>query len=617
VWLPLSAQRIVEPGADLLHDRRAGWVLMIGRLRAGASRASAQTEMNAVAGRLALSYPRPNRTARFDVLRGTFFPIDPGLKPVIALTLTITGLVLLVACANVANLLLARAVSRQREIAVRLALGSTRAGLVRQLLTESVLLALLGSAAGLLVSFWTLRTLYPIGVSLLPFRWGTVVLDLEPDVRVFAYTAMLAVGTGIVFGLAPAIQASHPNLAASMHEESAFLGPGWRHSRLRSALVVAQIAVCLVLLICAGLLGHALQRARALDLGFDASNVLFTDYDLQRLSYSPAGSREFTRRLAERAAHLPGVSSAALASHVPLTGGITRTTVRVDGLARVDDAAWSCIYTTVSPEYFDTLSMPMIRGRRFSAEEAASDAPVAVISAGLARRFWPDQDPLGKRIVAAASRNPLTIVGVVRDSADGALWREKEMSLYAPVSATSNFGRMHLIVKSAGDSQSVLAALRAEARALDPNLRFEAQPLADVLRLWILPSRVAAVAAGILALLALVMASIGTYGVLAFVVSRRTHEIGVRVALGAGRRDVLWLVMSEGVTLIAVGIGAGLVSSLAVARVLRSLLFDLRAVDPATFIGVPLLLAAVALLACYVPARRAAGVDPLIALRWE
>jgi predicted permease len=572
--------------------------------------------MNALARQLASTYPQPNRTAGFDVMRGTFFAIDPGLWPVIAFALTIMGLVLLVACANVANLLLARAVARQPEIAVRLALGSTRGRLVRQLLTESLLIALLGCAAGLLVSFWTLRVLYPIGVSLLPFRWGEVILDLRPDLRVFVYTVLLAIGAGMAFGLAPAIQASRPNLAAAMHEEGPMLGL-WRRSRLRNALVVVQIAVCLVLLICAGLLGRALQRAKAVDLGFDAANVVFTNYDLKRRSYSEAASREFNRRLAERAAHLPGVTSVSWASHVPLTGGIRRTIVRIDGVEPQDDQPASCIYSAVSPNYFATLGMPIVKGRAFTAAEATNASPVAVISAGLARRFWADQDPLGRRIAAAAARHPLTIIGVVRDSSDGALWREKEMSLYLPVSDASNQPGMHLLVRTVGDSRVVVTGLRSAARALDSNLGFEARPLEEVLRLWILPSRVAAIAAAVLGCIALLMASLGTYGVLAFVVSHRTHEIGVRLALGAKRRDVLRLIMSEGVRLITFGLATGLVGSLAVARALRGVLFDLHAIDPATFVGVPLVLSVVALLACYIPALRAATLDPMITLRWE
>jgi len=302
---------------------------------------------------------------------------------------------------------------------------------------------------------------------------------------------------------------------------------------------------------------------------------------------------------------------------VPLTGGIRRTIVRIEGVERPDDQPLSCIYSAVSPDYFATLRTPIVKGRAFTAEEATNESPVAVISAGLARRFWADQDPLGRRIVAAASRHPLTIIGVVRDSSDGALWREKEMSLYLPVSDASSQPRMHLLVRTVGDSRVIVTGLRSAARALDSNIGFEARPLDDVLRLWILPSRVAAIAAAVLGFIALLMASLGTYGVLAFVVSRRTHEIGVRVALGAGQGDVLRLVMSEGVRLITVGVAAGLVGSLAVARALRGVLFDLHAIDPATFGGVPLLLSVVALLACYVPARRAAKLDAMIALRWE
>jgi macrolide transport system ATP-binding/permease protein len=618
LWVPLTMQREIAPGADLLHDREAGWVLVIGRLKADVRPRTAESAMNVVARRLSAAYPGARRTAGVVFAPATFFTIDPGLRPLIALVAAIVGLVLLVACANVANLTLARATSRQREIAVRLALGASRRRLVRQLLTESVLIALLGGAAGLLLSFWTLRLLYPLGLSLLPFRWGTVILDLNPDLHVFMYTLLLAAATGVVFGLAPALQASHPNLSAAMHDEGAMLGLGWSRSRVRSGLVVVQIALSLMLLIGAGLLARGLQRAKVLDLGFHTDGVVFTDYDLQRHGYGPPAAAEFNRRLVEFAQRLPGVGAVSLTSHVPLTGGVTRTIVQVDGQEpRAGDEPVWCTYTTVSPAYFEALSLPLIKGRNFTNEETAANLPVVIVGDALARRFWPNRDPLGRRIRTPLSSTPLTVVGIVRDSSDASLWRDHEISLYFPMSPASNPLRGRLIARTASDPRAVMSALRHEARSLDPHLKFESKLLDEVLHLWILPSRVAAIGAAVLGVLALLIASVGIYGVIAYGVCHRTREIGVRMALGAGKHDVVRLVLREGMRLAGLGVAAGLAASFVTTRTLRGFLFGLSAVDPLTFAGVPIVLAAVALAACYIPARRAARVDPMTALRWE
>ena len=618
LWVPVAMQPQIQPGPDLLHDRDTGWLLVIGRLKPTVSASAAQAAMAVVARRLAAAYPGPRRIDGVAFAPATFFTIDPGLRPLIALVLTIVGLVLLVACANVANLTLARATARQREIAVRLALGASRWRLVRQLLTESVLIALLGGAVGLVLSYWTLRALYPIGVSLLPFRWGTVILDLTPDVRVFVYTLLLAGATAVAFGLMPALQASQPNLAAAMHDEGAMLGVGWSRSRLRNGLVIVQMALSLVLLVGAGLLARSVQRARALDLGFKTDGVVFSDYDLQRHGYAPDAAADFNRRLLDFARNLPGVTSASLTTHVPLTGGVRRTTVQIDRYEpRFGEEPLSCTYTIVLPNYFETLGMPIVKGRNFTEGDVRAASPVVIVGDGLARRFWPNQDPLGRHIRTALSSTPLTVVGIVRDSSDASLWRDKEISLYFPLSPASNPVRVRLLARTAGDPQTMISALRYEARTLDPHLKFEATRLEDVLRLWMLPSRVAAIGAAVLGGLALLMASVGIYGVIAYIVSHRTREIGVRVALGAGRRDVTWLVLSEGARLVALGVAAGLAGSVATTRTLKGFLFGLSALDPVTFVAVPLVLAAVALAACYVPARRAARVDPMIALRWE
>jgi predicted permease len=610
VWVPIGTQSTVAPGADLLNDRGAPWLLVAGRLKPGVSRDAAGAPLNVVAQRLAADHPAPGRPVAVEVAAGAFFPVDPALRPLILLVLCIVGLVLAIAAANVANLILARTTSRQRELAVRLAMGATRWRLVRQLVTESLAIGLLGGAAGLLLSVWTLRFLYPIGLSLLPFAWGAVVLDLSPDVRVFAYTVAIALGAGILLGLAPALQASTPHLAGALHDDGAMIGGRMRRSRLRQALVIVQIAVSLVLLVGAGLLARGLYRARSLDLGFDTAGVVFTRYDLRRHGYTAERAAGLNALLVDTAAAARGVTAVALTSHVPLDGGVKRTTVSLEGSgARVE-----CTTTTVTASYFDAMKIPVIAGRAFADDESRQGAPVAMISEGLAARFWPGVDPIGRQLAADGLQVPLTILGVVRD-ASHALWRDKAMSLYLPLGPASDPRDVHLLVRTSEDPAPLVMALRQRVRALDRGLTFTATPLDSLLALWILPSRIAAIAAAVLGCLALVLASVGLYGVMAYTVSDRTREIGIRMALGARAADVRRLVLAEGGRLIAIGIAAGLAGAVVLGRMLRRFVFDVSALDPLTFVVIPVCLCAVALGACYFPARRASRVEPLVAMR--
>ena len=611
IWVPLGMQSVVSPGADLLTDRDARWLLLAGRIDRGRSRETVASALTVAARRLAAASPSASRAVGVVVVPGTFFTIDPGLRPIILLVMGIVGLVLAIACANVANLVLARTSSRQRELAVRLAIGASRWRVVRQLVTETTLVGLIGGVAGLLLSVWTLRFLYPVAVSLLPFRWGTVVLDLTPDLRVFAYTFGVALIAGIALGLVPAVQGATPHISAALHDDGAMVRSRFSRTRLRHALVVIQIAVCLMLLVGAGLLARGLQRARALDLGFQTDGVVFTEYDLRRHAYTDAGAAEFNRSMAVFAAGLPGVHSVALTSHVPLTGGLTHATVWLEG----HDSRVTCLTTTSSPAYFDVLRVPVVAGRNFTSEEAAQGAPIVIISEGLAARFWPGASAVGRTMRAAGFPAPLTVVGVVRDTSSASLWRDKEMSLYVPLKPAPDQRAIHLLVRASRDTRAVVPALRERARALDARVRFEASPLESVLQLWILPSRVAATAAAALGGVALLLASVGIYAVLAFAVAQRRREIGVRMALGATARDVTRLVLRDGVRLIALGLAIGQAGALAVGRVLRQFVFDIGAFDPLTFILVPGLLCLVALAACYVPARHATRIAPLTALR--
>ena len=620
VWLPLSAQPILR-GRDALNDRNEAWLLVLGRLRAGGSRGSAEQEVSVVAARLSASFPAADRPTRATIAPGAFFPLERELTPVIVLVMATIGLVLIIACANIANLSLARAAAMRRQVAVRLALGAGRWRIVRYQITESVIVALLGGAAALLLSAWTLRLLYPIGMSMLPESWASVILDLTPDVRVFVYTLLLSLAAAITFGLVPALQTSSPQISSALREDGTVLGTRVARSAIRDGLVVLQIAVCLMLLAAAALTARSVQRTRALDLGFRTSGVVYTRADLRRYGYTPAAAADFYRRLGDRVRALPDVTAVAWTTHVPLTGGVRRAPVRPEG----HDSDTVTNYTEVSPGYFEALGVPILEGRGFSPEESMGGAPVAIISDALARRFWPNAQGssegrgsvIGRRITTPRVPYPLTIVGVAKDAANTSLWRDKEVSIYVPADTTNGSVPLELLVRTSGEVSIAATRLREAARASDPNIIVEVRPLSDIHRFWAVPARAAAIVAAVLGGLALILSAIGIYGVITNSVSQRTREIGIRIALGAGSRDVVRLVMIGGAKLVTLGIAFGLAGALTTTRFLKALLDIIDPLDPLAFAAATTFLAAVAFTACYLPVRRAARVDPMVALRTE
>jgi predicted permease len=615
VWVPLSAQAIVDPGRGTTDDRDVEWLLMIGRLSPGMTRAAAATGLNVVARRLYAAFPGEQRPQAVDVVDGTFFTLDPGERAVIAVVFGIVGLVLLIACANVTNLMLARMASRQREIAVRLAIGASRWHVIRGVLAEAAIIGALAGIAALLASEWTLRALYAAGQGLAPYPW-TLALDLSPDWRVFAYTVLLAFGAGAFFGLIPALQSSSLRISAALHEDATILGLRVTRSRIRNGLVIVQTACSLVLLIAAALLARGLQHAQTLDLGFTSAGVLYTEYDLEKAGYTREAAVRFTERLSERVERATGIVGTAVTSHVPLHGGVRRTEVWISDSRGDRHPPTSALYTVASAGYFDLLRIPIVAGRGFNADDAAGRTSAAIISEGLARRFWPTSDALGQALRVSVSSAPLTVVGVARDASTASIWREKEMSIYLPAGAATDSRKLHLIAR-ASDSSAAIRAMRKIAMSLDPDLRFEVVPLDRLLNLWLLPSRVAATGATALGCIALALASIGLYGVLAYVVAQRTREIGVRIALGASPAHVVRLVLSEGAWLIGIGVAIGVAGAIAGSPLLSVLLLDVGTGDPIAFAGASVVLTAVALAACYLPARQAARLQPLAALRSE
>jgi predicted permease len=641
-WVPLMMRDQILQAGDWNHklwlaERNADSFSLTGRLKPGVSRQQAQAEMNVIAEQLARSYPERNRKIGVSLSGGaTFVELNEGLTPLLVVPLLVAvGLILLMACANVANLLLARAATRGSEIAVRLALGASRWRVIRQLLTESVLLSALGGAAGLLLTIWTLAALYPLVMSRLPIPRALIesfALNLDPDYRIFGFAVLASLIAGVAAGLAPALQASRPNLASALKDEGSTFGQRLSQSRLRNALVVIQVAVCLTLLVAAGLLVRNLQKVRTIDTGFETAKVFTISAGLQTPRKDAVREVELRSQLAARLRSLPGVKAVSLAMRQPLTGRPKRARITLPGQARQDDQPLQANYNLVSPEYFDTLGIRLMRGRFFTEEETRAGAPVVVISESTARRFWPNEDVIGKRIgVAGASLGgdanesganlpQFEVVGVTRDTRSGWVWEKDETFIYAPFYAgPRGAGRSdeYILVRAEGDLRRVMAGVRGEAEAIDPNLSVTLRRVNDSLAMQMAPFEALAQVAGALGMLALLVASVGLYGVMSFIVNQRTREIGVRVALGAQSADVIRLFLKQGMRLTVIGIVFGLLGAVAISRLLAVVLIDLSPFDPLAFGGVAVFLSVVALLACYLPARRATKADPLTALRCE
>jgi macrolide transport system ATP-binding/permease protein len=636
LWIPISAKPRLGMTRAQLEDRRAmaGWVE--GRLRPGASLADARAELDVLAARLRADDPQADGHSGVTVTSGRAYapPFDAATWGVIATTMAAVALLLLIACANVACLLLARAAVRRKEIAVRLSLGATRARLIQQLLTESALIGLLAGALGLPLAWAMMRLLIVEVSSALPSYWGAIALQIDPDVRIFAYTLLVSLATGVVFGLAPAWQASPPDLNAALKDEGRALGRAPGRSRLRDVLIAAQIGACLVLLIGSALLLRGSQRALRAEPGFDTRHVVIIEvFDPARASRGPARWRGLKRELKEAVGAVPGVSGVAVASRPPIGGGQRWVAVAEAGApappaGEGDPPAIG--YSYVSPNYFETLGIGVVRGRTFIATDAEAALPVAIVSEATARRFWPGEDAVGKRLAIgrpgaghfAGEEAPLCasceVVGVVRDVHGLQLHKPDDAFLYLPLPETRP-GSVTLLVRTEGDPASRLPSLGRAVRSVGPGLPAVAGVLDTMISFdpHFVVARMGGMLSSLIGVLGLLLACLGVYGMVAYCAARRTQEIGIRVALGARRTQVLGLVMREGMRPVLAGVATGVVASAAVGRVLSAMLFGLSSLDVVSFAGVSALLFAIALLATWLPARRAARVDPMVALRYE
>ncbi|HEV2349970.1 MAG TPA: ABC transporter permease [Terriglobia bacterium] len=612
-WVPMMMQPDVLPGESLTY-RAPTFIHLMGRLSPGASLKQAQAELGTIASRLQREYPETNKDVGISVcpVWKAHYGLQDFLLPVLAFLMVVVVLVLLIACANVANLLLARATAREKETAIRAAMGASRMRLLRQMLAESLLLALLGGAGGVFFALWSSNFL----VYFLPPAHLPIGLPLGVDSRILIFTLALSMATALIFGLAPAWQTSRPDLNASLKEGGRTSSAGASQHRLRSLLVVAETALAVVLLAGAGLLIRSLRAAEAAGPGFSTGHVLLTAIDLRGSGYTGDQSAAFFLRLLEQIKALPGVKGASLERFVPLwfTGrGYTRPTI--EGYTPRPNEDIGIDYNAVGPNYFALMRIPILFGRELADQDRLEKPLVCVINQTMAERFWPGQNAVGHRL--NSWDRWWTVVGVAKDVKYHSMNESPEPFMYFPLLQETSTDA-NILVKTAGDPRGLLAPVRQKIHALDPSVPIlDSDDLAGLLAVSLFANRIAANLAVVLGSLGLLLASVGLYGVLSYLVGQRRHEIGIRMALGARPADVLGLVVKQGMRLVLIGAVLGLGAALAAARLIASLLYGVGSSDPLTFVAVSVVLVAVALLACYLPARRATKVDPMVALRYE
>jgi putative ABC transport system permease protein len=615
-WTTVAVEFLTAPGQPSMAEQRGAHYLdVIARLRPGVSRAQAQAEMSTIVKGLNQQYPEnaPRAVRIIPELDG----LVGGVRPALIILLTAVGCVLLIACANVANLLLARGTGRQKEIAIRGALGAGRARMIRQLLTESVVLALLGGSLGIGLAYWGIPALLRLVPEEIPR-----LADVRLDGSVLLFTALLSLLTGILFGLVPALQISQSDYAESLKESARGLSEGLHHSRVRSILVVADVAVAAILLVGAGLLIQSFWRLERIDPGFNPHNVLAFKIDLPYVRYSGVRQTEFFREAVERLNHLPGVRSASAALPLPLDGNEVGTGFDIEGRSVPEPERPRTNYSWTEPGYFRTLGIPFLQGRDFTAADDLKATPVVIINQTLAKQFFPDQRPIGRRIRPGIgngySAPPMReIVGVVGDLKRESLTSEPSPEVYVP-NAQSPLGSMIFVVRTEVDPASLVGTVRKEIAAMDKDLPISGvRTLDQSVARSIAQPHFLTVLLGAFAALALTLAAVGLYGVVSYSVARRTHEIGVRLALGAERTDVVRLVVGQGIRLTLIGVTLGILAAMGLTQFLATVLYGVKPTDLVTLTAVALLLAIVALLASYIPARRAMKVDPMVALRYE
>jgi putative ABC transport system permease protein len=619
LYIPTMMHEQILTGflAQNFNERRALLFNPFGRLKPGVTMAQANAALQAIAARLERDYPVPNKGRSVNLVPLAQTTINPNFRNgfVLAggLLMTVVAIVLLIACANVANLLLARAAARRKEIALRLSLGAGRARLVRQLLTESGVLALLGGVLGILIAYWARDLL----LAFRPPQFLVGAIDLDLDLRVLLFTLGVSLLTGVLFGLLPAIQASRPDLAIELKDRSGQSGHQRGRLRLKGALVVGQVALSLVSLIGAGLFLRSLRNAQQINPGFEAQNLLTLSFDLGAQRLDQTHGEDYHRRLMEKVKSIPGVQSVALSDNLPMGGGFGRT-VFPQGQEPGSGAVGQFVNAdTVGMGYFSTLKIPLKSGRDFTEADRQGAPMVVVINEAMARTFWNGQDAVGKRFKFFGDPDFREVIGIAANTKVFTLGEEPQPIAYIPLLQMYQ-PAMTLNVRTSVDAAGLLPTVRQVAQALEPTMPLTNVETANALISQVLwAPKMGAALLAIFGVLALILAAVGIYGVMSYSVNQRTGEFGLRMALGAQPSDILNLVFRQGMMLCGAGVAIGLLTALLASRFLATLLFNTSPNDPMTFLAIVLILAGVSVVAGYVPARRATRTDPMVALRYE
>ncbi|MFZ0415223.1 MAG: ABC transporter permease [Candidatus Acidiferrales bacterium] len=618
LWVPIMqvGDFYSSDTADfLLHDRGTNWLLCVAHLKPGVSADGAQADLNVLMHGIAAQFPKQH-LGNINILASPLWRAPFGanyyLHTILFLLLAISGVVLLLACANVANLLLVRSVGRRREMAIRLSIGATRWRLVRQLLAESLILAFCGGAIAMVFTLWTAGTL---GSFVPPVAEIPLSMTVTADRSVLFATFIISILTGVIFGILPAFRSSSLQPVTVLKEEAGSTSGGMHKARLSGALVVAQIAMSLLLLVCAGLFIRSVRQAQQFNPGFNPHNVLLDDYDLSGLGYDAKSGTQFHRQLYDKLQTIPGIESATIAGWVPLGFDQSSYAVQVEGYVPRPHESMDVQYADVGPNYLRTMQTPLVAGREFTTADIGGSQHVAVVNQAFAHRYWPHSEPIGEKLEAGGTS--YTVVGVAQDSDYNSIGQKPQPFFYLPL--FQDYGRHAAIyVRVPGDPLAFVTPVQDAVHSLDADLPlFDLTTLDSRIQLNTTTQRLAGVFVGGFGILALILAGIGIYGVLAYTTRQRTHEIGIRMALGAEPRDVLKLVLRQGLTLALLGLAIGLAASFVLTRALSSELFGVTASDPLTYAAVAILLLTVAMAACYIPAYRAMRTDPMVALRYE
>jgi len=617
VWVPIMMQAQVNAQGDLLHDHHYFWLLGFGRLKPGVTLAQAQEEMTLHLNREVKNYPDEHKghdsVTVYPLWRNPF-GLNYFLATLLPILMCIAGLVLLLACANVANLMLVRSVGRRREIAIRISLGGSRWRLVQQLLAESLMLALAGGVVALLITFWTQGTL----MKFMPVTEDLpLALNITADRTVLLATLVISILTGVIFGILPALRASAVAPFAVLKEETGTVSGGLRKARLASGLVVAQISLSLLLLICAGLFIRSFRSAQQMYPGFNPHHVLIASYDLFPAGYSETTGMEFDRQLVAKLEALPGVQSVSLSTRVPLGFGGGSTSVKPEGYVSPAKESMETQMAIVTPNFLRTMQIPLVKGRDLTLQDTKNSQRAVIVSEAFANRYWPNQEALGKKLNSDLTHEWFTVVGVARDCKVTGLNEKPTPFLYLPLYQVYR-ADMIINARVSGDPMTYGKTVENAVHELNPDVVvFDITTLELRDQFSSFGQRVAGTFVGAFGLLALILAAVGIYGVTAYTTRQRTREIGIRVTLGATKQDVLYLVLARGVQLMLIGVAIGVVLSWVLTRFLSGLLLGVSSTDAMTFSSVAILLCAVALFACLIPAIWAMRVDPVVALRYE